>query len=51
MRAIAKGANNGDWIRPLTPIERAACRVAMRKICEAHKKDPGDELLRRFPLT
>ncbi|QEA11964.1 hypothetical protein [Comamonas flocculans] len=51
MRAIAKGSNNGDWIRPLTPIERAACRVAIRKICEAHKKDPGEELLRRFPLT
>lgn len=51
MRAIGKGSNNGDWIRPLIPIERAACRVAMRRICEAHKKEPGDELLRRFPLT
>ena len=51
MRAIGKGANNGDWLRPLTPIERAACRVAARRLCEAHKKDPGQELLRRFPLV
>lgn len=51
MRAIGKGVGNGDPLRPLTPIERAACRVAARKICEAHKKDPGEELLRRFPVA
>ena len=51
MRAIGKGVGNGDSLRSLTPIERAACRVAARKICEAHKKDPGEELLRRFPVT
>ena len=51
IRAIGKGLHNGDWIRPLTPVERAACRVAMRKICDAHKKDAGEILLQRFPLA
>lgn len=51
MRAIGKAVGNGDLLRALTPIERAACRVAARKICDAHKKDPGKELLMRFPVA
>ena len=51
MRAIGKAVGNGDFVRPLTAIERAACRVAIRKICVAAKVDPGDELLRRFPVV
>lgn len=49
MGALVRAAGK-DQLRPLTTMERAACRDAARRICEGRGKDPAAGIAERFPV-